>query len=181
MSPNILWNIHDSTTYPFRGANWWLFYPTQSPGVCQAQLHSIMLMWFVSPYSETASPSIQVQDGQGKKDRVAKASLVSSLYVKIYSVWGYHCWIQKCFVTYKLAKRATVLIPFQSSATYSIFTTTCIMLCHKVMFHSTKVRTHTAQNWSNDGNSHWQWMEVTTAKTNLSMQADWINSQVIES
>lgn len=53
-------------------------------------------------------PSLQsnVQDGEGEKDGIAKASLVSFfLNAKSYSVWGYCCWTQNCSVSFKLAKQ----------------------------------------------------------------------------
>lgn len=106
MPPHILWNIYDSTTHPFGGANWWLFYPTQSPGVCQAQPQSIMLTWFVSPYSEAASPSIQRPRWRGWKRWSSQGFSRQFFFnAKSYSVWGYCHWIRKCFVSFKLAKQ----------------------------------------------------------------------------
>lgn len=51
-------------------------------------------------------PQSKGQDGEGEKDGVAKASLVSFFFnAKSYSVWGYCHWIRKCFVSFKLAKQ----------------------------------------------------------------------------
>lgn len=63
--------------------------------------------------------------------------LSSFFNAKSDSVWGIAAGYKTVLPPSKWPNKCeTVLIPFQSSATYSIFTAMCIMLGHKAMFSS---------------------------------------------
>lgn len=133
MPPHIWWNIYECSAHPFGGANWWLLHPAQSPGVCHAQPRSITLTWFVAPYSEAASPSIQHSRWERMKKTELPKLLQSPLFLmpRIIVFGGYCWWMWKCCVSFKLDKQMGDCVSPVSIKCHSFHIYKCVG--HRVM------------------------------------------------